>query len=750
MINDESWVEACEISRHYGSLESKRDVAVHLFKPDLGSFVFSPVTMRESSGCNDSVVCIHPVVYDFLYESSSAIEDGEIADSLDSTLDHGHKMVEVIPLPIEPSFPRGSNPQTKVVLNAETVEIVSQAGPCSIELSCLFLEDGISSRIESGAIHFENFFENALRGRLVRKQSIILISTCFGYALFEVLDFSMSSQTSKHEVFRLGFDDSITMRTKKPDFSPMEPFNTPRSKSDCETTLPGYEEKVEEIMATLCIASRDVAPTAILVSGSTGVGKSRIGSCIANRFQQDGHLVSEISVQDLIFRAMTTTDLYEEYIIPILKGCQLCVVDDLHLLEVGEDDVERDIEHIIVRNSIAALIDQFSEHCRILGISQVPAKLPAELTKVNRLEKIFQINPPTQEQREKIWTELLQAEGDRTMIDNWSRALASSTAGFVAADMVEVFHDASTRAVAASDVDRDRRNKWTSLRDAAHACIPSQLSGLDVVKPKLEPGDDGWGDFAGYTLTKAHIMRNVVLPWRIFLRQMDQPKEMPESWIQPPPGVLFHGPSGCGKTKAAGCLAASLNLPIIHVRAADILDKWLGGSEALLRSLFARARAASPCVLFLDEIDAIAVNREEDDAQDLSSRILSTLLNEMDGVSSSTSTNKVLVVACTNRLKALDAALLRPGRLQEHFHLDLPDTEELLRILKLRTTNIPIASNVTLLNIAQEVYERGGTGADIEGLCREACLSKLQDAESGNDIFVEMDHFYRAMQEIRH
>jgi SpoVK/Ycf46/Vps4 family AAA+-type ATPase len=116
-------------------------------------------------------------------------------------------------------------------------------------------------------------------------------------------------------------------------------------------------------------------------------------------------------------------------------------------------------------------------------------------------------------------------------------------------------------------------------------------------------------------------------------------------------------------------MADSLQLPMIQVRAADILDKWLGGSEALLRSLFSRARAASPCILFLDEIDAIANNREEDDTNDFTSRILSTLLNEMDGVSSAIQKSRVLVVACTNRLGSLDSALLRPGRLQEHFYL---------------------------------------------------------------------------------
>jgi SpoVK/Ycf46/Vps4 family AAA+-type ATPase len=166
---------------------------------------------------------------------------------------------------------------------------------------------------------------------------------------------------------------------------------------------------------------------------------------------------------------------------------------------------------------------------------------------------------------------------------------------------------------------------------------------------------------------------------------------------------------------------------MINVRAADVLDKWLGGSEAAIRSLFQRARAASPCILFFDEIDAIANNRANVDegGENVMFRLLSTLLNEMDGVSSG-SKDKILVVACTNRLATLDAALLRPGRLDEHIHLQRPTSDDILHILQHFFSKVPLDDGLNLELLSQELYNRGSTGSDIQGFCRETVFRALR------------------------
>jgi SpoVK/Ycf46/Vps4 family AAA+-type ATPase len=187
---------------------------------------------------------------------------------------------------------------------------------------------------------------------------------------------------------------------------------------------------------------------------------------------------------------------------------------------------------------------------------------------------------------------------------------------------------------------------------------------------------------------------------------------------------------------------------MVTVRASDVLDQWLGGSEAILRSLFHRARSASPCILFFDEIDAIASNREIEGAEgEVSSRILSTLLNEMDGVSSLHDSG-VLVLACTNRLEQVDPALLRPGRLEEHIELKLPTALEIKGILELCFAKIPIASEVNLMDFAEVFNELGATPADIVGVVRDACSAavkenRLGEGESSDVTYVHLDNALR-------
>jgi transitional endoplasmic reticulum ATPase len=147
--------------------------------------------------------------------------------------------------------------------------------------------------------------------------------------------------------------------------------------------------------------------------------------------------------------------------------------------------------------------------------------------------------------------------------------------------------------------------------------------------------------------------------------------------------------------------------------------------------LFSRARSASPCILFFDEIDAVASNRASSDGvtADVMSRLLSTLLNEMDGISSSHQSN-VVVVACTNRLESLDAALLRPGRLEEHISLTLPGQSDSLAILEQNLSLAPLDASVDLKQIASSLNHRSVSGADIEGICRETIFRAIRRCTS--------------------
>lgn len=167
----------------------------------------------------------------------------------------------------------------------------------------------------------------------------------------------------------------------------------------------------------------------------------------------------------------------------------------------------------------------------------------------------------------------------------------------------------------------------------------------------------------------------------------------------------------------------------VQVTSSEVFNQWLGGSEARLRSIFSRARAASPCILFFDELDALASNREGGDSDATSgvqSRILTTLLNEMDGITNAGGEQEVLVVAATNRLDAIDAALLRPGRLEEHILLSHPKSSYIRDILRIHSAKMPIDISVDLEKFSDMLEGSTASCAEIEGICRDACLIAIR------------------------
>ncbi len=173
----------------------------------------------------------------------------------------------------------------------------------------------------------------------------------------------------------------------------------------------------------------------------------------------------------------------------------------------------------------------------------------------------------------------------------------------------------------------------------------------------------------------------------------------------------------------------------------------------MLRTIFSRSRAAAPCLLLFDELDALATNRDDStdngsggdgsSSSDLYSRLLSTFLNEMDGVnnvgggnntntSTSTTTNDILIVGTTNRIHAIDAALLRPGRFEKHVFMDKPTIIDIYEILRLCLCKAPLHDDVDLMSIADLLHELDASGADVRGVCTESCLIAIREIGEGS------------------
>jgi transitional endoplasmic reticulum ATPase len=213
--------------------------------------------------------------------------------------------------------------------------------------------------------------------------------------------------------------------------------------------------------------------------------------------------------------------------------------------------------------------------------------------------------------------------------------------------------------------------------------------------------------------------------------------------IDPPKGVLLYGPPGCGKTLLAKAVATESEANFIAVKGPEVLSKWVGESERAIREIFRKARQAAPCVIFFDEIDALAPMRGLGYSDSgVTERVVSQLLTEMDGLEK---LEGVVVIGATNRPDILDPALLRPGRFDRLVYVPPPDRAARLEILKVHTRRMPLAEDVDLERIADAT--EGYTGADLAALCREAAILALREAHKPTK--VQMKHFLKAMEVVK-
>ncbi len=247
-----------------------------------------------------------------------------------------------------------------------------------------------------------------------------------------------------------------------------------------------------------------------------------------------------------------------------------------------------------------------------------------------------------------------------------------------------------------------------------------------------------WEMVGGLADVKQEIKESLVVP----LLRKDVAKKY---GIEPPKGILLFGPPGCGKTLLMKALATELNVEMISVKCSDLMSKWYGESENRVAELFATAKERAPCILFFDEIDAIAKRRDMYSSDDVSPRILTIILSELDGLDVSTG---LIVVGTTNKPELVDPALLRPGRMDKVIYVPPPSYEERIDILKVHLMGKPIAPDIDLAEIAKRT-ERF-SGADLANLVKEAAIQAMKRAlRTGKPAVITMADFEAVLPNIK-
>jgi transitional endoplasmic reticulum ATPase len=205
---------------------------------------------------------------------------------------------------------------------------------------------------------------------------------------------------------------------------------------------------------------------------------------------------------------------------------------------------------------------------------------------------------------------------------------------------------------------------------------------------------------------------------------VEHPEKFEKFGMSPSKGVLFYGPPGCGKTLMAKAVANECQANFISVKGPELLTMWFGESEANVRDIFEKARQASPCVLFFDELDSIAQQRggSNGDGGGAADRVMNQLLTEMDGVGAK---KNVFIIGATNRPDIIDTALMRPGRLDQLIYIPMPDFESRLSILRATLRKSPVAKDVDLSYLASQTDKF--TGADLTEICQSACKLAIRE-----------------------
>ncbi|XP_075680298.1 ATPase family gene 2 protein homolog A-like isoform X2 [Dermatophagoides pteronyssinus] len=254
----------------------------------------------------------------------------------------------------------------------------------------------------------------------------------------------------------------------------------------------------------------------------------------------------------------------------------------------------------------------------------------------------------------------------------------------------------------------------------------------------LEMPNVCWSDIGGLNKLKQLLEECVVWP-------IKHPDAFLRLGIDPPKGILMYGPPGCCKTMIGKALAYESGLNFFSIKGPELFNKWVGESERAVREIFRKARAASPSILFFDEIDALATERGQTQSA-VGDRVLAQLLTEIDGIEK---LGQVIIIAATNRPDIVDKALLRPGRLDSIVYVALPDMETRKEIFKIRLSKMPLNETIGFHNLIEtlSIKSDGYSGAEIQAVCQRAALLAL--ANDKNAQTIQVDHFLHSFNMIR-
>ena len=464
------------------------------------------------------------------------------------------------------------------------------------------------------------------------------------------------------------------------------------------------------------------APKGVLLHGPPGTGKTLLAKAVAN--ESNSHFIS-ISGPEIMskFYGESEARLREIFKEAKEKAPSIMFVDEIDSIAPKREEVTGEVERRVV-SQLLSLMDGLEARGKVIVMAATnrPNAIDQALRRPGRFDREIEIKVPDKRGR----LEILQIHTHHMPLDTDvdQDKIAAITHGFVGADLEYLCKEAAMKCLRrllpelnledeklAPDVLNKLIITMNDFENAIKDVMPSAMREV-----YLEPPDVHWSDIGGLEEVKHELQEAVEWPMRF-------PDMYNKLGHTIPKGVLLHGPSGTGKTMLAKAVATESEANFISVKGPELLSKWVGESEKGVREIFRRARQASPCVIFFDEIDSIApVRGLEGSGHASTERMVSQLLTEMDGIDEM---RGVVVLAATNRADMIDPALLRPGRFDKIIYGPNPDIKTREKILELNIQGKPISKDLNLKRIAE--LTDGFSGADVAAVVNTAISLVLHE-----------------------
>ncbi|EMA65204.1 AAA family ATPase [Halorubrum kocurii] len=486
-------------------------------------------------------------------------------------------------------------------------------------------------------------------------------------------------------------------------------------------------------------------PKGVLLHGPPGTGKTLIARAVANEVDATFITVDGPEIMSK-YKGESEERLRDVFERASEDAPAIIFFDEIDSI-AGKRDDGGDVENRVV-GQLLSLMDGLDARgdVIVIGATNRVDTLDPALRRGGRFDREIEIGVPGETGRRQI----LDVHTRRMPLadDVDLDRIAARTHGFVGADIEGLAQEAAMTALR-----RARESDAAALDDVTVAKVDFEAAHANVEPSAMreyvaeQPATD-FADVGGLPEAKEKLERAVT--WPLTYGPLFEAAD-----ADPPTGVLLHGPPGTGKTLLARAIAGESGVNFIQVAGPELLDRYVGESEKAVRDLFDRARQAAPVIVFFDEIDAIAADRDGagGDGSGVGERVVSQLLTELDRASDNPN---LVVLAATNRRNALDPALLRPGRLETHIEVPEPDRDARRKILDVHTRSKPLVDGVDLEHLADET--EGYSGAEIASLCREAALIAIErvadeHGEAANDhadeVSITTEDFAAALESVR-